>query len=62
MFAKRVHIVPVGEAVERMVSPVIELSADRVSLLVDADGRGGAPGLPTQGPRRRGRARHAVGT
>jgi len=38
MFAKRVHIVPVGEAVERMVSPVLELSADRVYLLADADG------------------------
>jgi hypothetical protein len=38
MFAKRVHIVPVGGAVERMVSPVLELSADRAYLLPDEGG------------------------
>lgn len=43
MFAKRVHIVPVGGAVERMVSPVLELSADRAYLLA---GEGGATRTP----------------
>lgn len=38
MFAKRVHIVPVGEDVERMVAPVRTMSADRVYLLADEDG------------------------
>jgi len=37
MFAKRVHIVPVGEDVERMVPPAREMAADRVYLLADED-------------------------
>jgi hypothetical protein len=35
MFVKRVHIVPVGDNVERMVSPAIEMRADLVFLLAD---------------------------
>ncbi|MEF8857274.1 MAG: DUF6293 family protein, partial [Haloplanus sp.] len=38
MFAKRVHIVPVGEDVERTVAPARTMSADRVYLLADERG------------------------
>lgn len=36
MYGKRVHVVPVGDAVERMVAPATELGADVVYLLAHA--------------------------
>lgn len=39
MYGKRVHIVPVGDAVDRMITPVVEMRADVVYLLAhDPDG------------------------
>jgi len=51
MYAKRVHIVPVGEDVERMVDPLVEMRADAAYLLVDegADASAVADRLTTEG-------------
>jgi hypothetical protein len=41
MYAKRLHIVPVGGETERMVEPLVRMRADEAYLLVD-DGSGAA--------------------
>jgi hypothetical protein len=42
MYAKRIHIVPVGDDTERMVDPLVGMRADEAYLLVDEGAEAGA--------------------